>query len=133
MIWEFNINTDIKGLNMNGSIKKNLSSKRVQAKRKIWNLNRDLSNGRITQAEYDLYKILLEDYIKILTLQHTRIFVEKHLIELSNRRSRTFTTTQHDTLVNKLDEIDYKAAELKNSLNKNSSIAQSSHPNIRIF
>jgi len=118
---------------MNGSIKKNLSSKRVQAKRKIWNLNRDLSNGRITQAEYDLYKILLEDYIKILTLQHTRIFVEKHLIELSNRRSRTFTTTQHDTLVNKLDEIDYKAAELKNSLNKNSSIAQSSHPNIRIF
>ncbi|UNK22929.1 hypothetical protein [Yersinia intermedia] len=118
---------------MNGSIKNNLSSKKVQTKRKIWNLNRDLSKGRITQAEYDLYKSLFEDYIQILTLQHTRIFVEKDLIELSNHRSGTFTTTQHDTLVNKLDEIDYEVAELKNSLNKNLSIAQNSYPNIRIF
>ncbi|MBA0207775.1 hypothetical protein [Pectobacterium brasiliense] len=118
---------------MNGSVKNNLSSKKVQTKRKIWNLNRDLSNGRITQAEYDIYKTLFEDYIQILTLQHTRIFVEKDLIELSNHRSGTFTTTQHDTLVNKLDEIDYKVAELKNSLNENLSILQNSYPNVRIF
>ncbi|WP_421416389.1 hypothetical protein ACOMDM_09855 [Serratia plymuthica] len=118
---------------MKGSIKNNLSSRKVQTKRKIWNLNRDLSNGMITQAEYDLYKSLFEGYIQILTLQHTRIFVEKDLIELSNHRSRTFTTTQHDALVNKLDEIDYEVAELKNSLNKNLSIAQNSYPNIRIF
>lgn len=118
---------------MNGSVKNNLSSKKVQTKRKIWNLNCDLSKGRITQAEYDLYKSLFEDYIKILTLQHTRVFVEKDLIELSNHQSGTFTTTQHDTLVNKLDGIDYEIAELKNSFNKNLSIAQNSYPNIRIF
>jgi hypothetical protein len=133
MIWVFNINTDLKGLNMNGSVKKNLSSEKVKAKRKIWNLNCDLSNGRITQAEYDLYKNLIEDYIQILTLQHTRVFVEKDLMELSNNRSGTFTITQHDTLVNKLDGIDYEVAELKNSLNKNLSIAQNLYPNIRIF
>jgi len=118
---------------MNGSVKKNLSSEKVKAKRKIWNLNCDLSNGRITQAEYDLYKNLIEDYIQILTLQHTRVFVEKDLMELSNNRSGTFTITQHDTLVNKLDGIDYEVAELKNSLNKNLSIAQNLYPNIRIF
>ncbi|MBH2880315.1 hypothetical protein I5L28_21205 [Serratia marcescens] len=118
---------------MNASVKKNLSSKKTQTKRKIGNLNRDLSKGRITQAEYDLYKSLLEDYIQILTLQYTRIFVEKDLIALSNHRSGTFTTTQHDTLVNKLDKIDYEVTELKNTLNKNLTIAQNSYPNIRTF
>lgn len=133
MIWEFNINTDLKGLDMNGSIKKNLSSKKTQTKRKIGNLNRDLTKGRITQVEYDLYKSLLEDYIQILTLQYTRIFVAEDLIALSNHRSRTFTTTQHETLVNKLDKIDYEVAALKNTLNKNLTIAQNSYPNIRVF
>lgn len=118
---------------MNGSVKKNLLSKKTQTKRKIGNLNRDLSKGRITQAEYDLYKSLLEDYIQILTLQYTRIFVEEDLIALSNHRSGTFTTTQHDTLVNKLDKIDCEVAELKNTLNRNLTIAQNSHPNIRVF
>lgn len=118
---------------MNETFKSNISSKKTQAKRKICNLNRDLSNGRITQAEYDLYKNLLEDYVQILTLQHTRIFVEKDLKELINHRRATFTTTQHDSLLNKLDVIDFEVAELKNSLNKKLSIARSSHPNIRIF
>ncbi|WP_339277117.1 hypothetical protein [Enterobacter asburiae] len=133
MMWKFNINTDLKGLDMNGSVKKNLSSKKMQTKRKIGNLNRNLSKGRITQAEYDLYKSLLDDYIQILTLQYTRIFVEEDLIALSNHRSGTFTTTQHDALANKLDKIDYEVAELKNTLNKNLMIAQKSYPSIRIF
>lgn len=118
---------------MNGNFKNDLLSKKKQTKRKIWNLKRNLSNGRITQTEHDLYKSLLEDYIQILTLQHTRIFVEEDLIKLSNHRSRTFTTTQHDTLVNKLDEIDYEVAELRNSLNNKLSNAQSLYPNIMIF
>lgn len=118
---------------MNGSVKKNLSSKKMKTKRKIGNLNRNLSKGRITQAEYDLYKSLLDDYIQILTLQYTRIFVEEDLIALSNHRSGTFTTTQHDALANKLDKIDYEVAELKNTLNKNLMIAQNSYPSIRIF
>ncbi len=118
---------------MNGSVKKNLSSKKMQTKRKIGNLNRNLSKGRITQAEYDLYKSLLDDYIQILTLQYTRIFVEEDLIALSNHRSGTFTTAQHDALANKLDKIDYEVAELKNTLNKNLMIAQNSYPSIRVF
>ncbi|WP_276641252.1 hypothetical protein [Siccibacter turicensis] len=118
---------------MNGSVKKKLSSKKVQTKRKISNLNYDLSKGKIKQAEYDLYKSLFEVYLQILTLQYTRIFVEEDLTVLSNQRSGTFTTTQHDTLVNKLDKIDYKVAELKNTLNKNLAIAQNSYPNIRVF
>ncbi|EIX9247795.1 TPA: hypothetical protein RRD87_004992 [Klebsiella pneumoniae] len=133
MMWKFNINTDLKGLDMNGSVKKNLSSKKMQTKRKIGNLNRNLSKGRITQAEYDLYKSLLDDYIQILTLQYTRIFVEEDLIALSNHRSGTFTTAQHDALANKLDKIDYEVAELKNTLNKNLMIAQNSYPSIRVF
>lgn len=132
-MWEFNINTDLKGLDMNGSVKKNLSSKKMQTKRKIGNLNRNLSKGMLTQAECDLYKSLLDDYIQILTWQYTRIFVEEDLIALSNHRSGTFTTTQHDTLVNKLDKIDYEVAELKNTLNKNLTIAQNSYPSIRVF
>lgn len=132
-MWKFNINTDLKGLDMNGSVKKNLSSKKMQTKRKIGNLNRNLSKGRITQAEYDLYKSLLDDYIQILTLQYTRIFVEEDLIALSNHRSGTFTTAQHDALANKLDKIDYEVAELKNTLNKNLMIAQNSYPSIRVF
>lgn len=82
------------------------------------NLNRELSNGKITQADYCLYKKLFEDYIQVLTFQHTRIFVEKDLIELSNHRSGVFITTQHDKLVNRLDKIDYEIDRLKNCLNK---------------
>lgn len=118
---------------MNASVKKNLSSKKTQTKRKIGDLNRDLSKGRIMQAKYDLYKSLLEDYIQILTWQYTRILVEEDLIALSNHRRGTFTTTQHDTLVNKLDKIDYEVAKLKNTLNKNLTIAQNSYPNLRTF
>ncbi|NUL39734.1 hypothetical protein [Kosakonia sacchari] len=118
---------------MNVNFKNDLLSKKKQTKRKIWNLKRNLSNGRITQTEHDLYKSLLEDRYEILTLRHTRIFVEEDLIKLSNNRSRTFTTTQHNTLVNKLDEIDYKVAGLENSLNKKLSIAQNSYPSIIIF
>ncbi|QED70332.1 hypothetical protein FTV92_08795 [Escherichia coli] len=98
---------------MNGSVKNNLSSKKNKLKEKILNLNRELSNGKITQADYCLYKKLFEDYIQVLTFQHTRIFVEKDLIELSNHRSGVFITTQHDTLVNKLDKIDYESDRLK--------------------
>ncbi|QOV66499.1 hypothetical protein [Kosakonia pseudosacchari] len=118
---------------MNENFKIDLLSKKRQAKRKIWDLKRNLSNGSITQNEYDLHKSLLEDYIKILTLRHTRIFVEEDLINLSNHRSRTFTTTQHTTLVNKIDVIDYEIADLINSLKSKISNAQNSYPSIRIL
>lgn len=115
---------------MNASEKRNLSSNIVQAKRKIRNLDINLSNETITQTDYDLYKSLLEDKIEIFKWQITRALIEMGLTKLVNHRSRTFITTQHDALVNKLNKIDYDIADLRNSYNKNLSFAKKSYPNI---
>lgn len=117
---------------MNVIIKKRLSSKISQAKRRIRCLDIELARENITASDHKLFKDPLEDYILILTWQQTRILVDDDLTKLVNCRSKTFTTNHHDSLVDKLDSIDHKIANLQNSFNKKIVVTQATYPKYRV-